>query len=440
MKSIILLLITVITIFASDTITVMRSEFEKSGDKIGILLVGAKAGSPITGPDEHYFSYVPSNGVLKMADTIADVRGEVTESNFDITDTNNNLVHIKVVDGFDYIVSQNVNKKIISEYQTGELPDTNGNWAAYNNLWGANKNGVSTDDYRIAMMVNDSLPNGGWILWDVPGKATDYGNASVWNYTNFLFGARANQRDSLDNFPYQLDSIEEFTINFDYNEVIGDDQFKVALNMFFTDTNKIAPFNMNSGDFFFVLDQKGTWIPKDTVVIEDTVMWGEHFQILYNNNSGYEKRRVIVKDNGRVTKGTIDMKYFFNRFASKGMLNTKQYLPNFQFGVEVTDGFGAIHINNLSARIKKIGEEMYTKSPLRLAIKSNIVVKHNHIAITNRDGFSKLRIYTVKGELVYNRDIGTKKNIDINKNILSAGSYILELKGISSLTKKITIE
>ena len=441
MRKLICLLTLTTTIWASDTLIVMRSEFEKAGDKIDTLLVGAKAGKPLTGPDAHYFSYVPSNGVLKIADTIADIKGEVTESNFDITDTNGELIHVKVVDGFDYILAQNSDKKIITEHQTGELPDTNGNWAAYNNLWGANKNGVSTDDYRIAMIVDDSLPNGGWIVWDVPGKSTNYGSASVWNYSNFLFGARANQRDSLGDFPYLLDSIEEFTVDFDYDEVVGDDQFKVALNMFFTDTNAIAPLSMNSGDFFFVLDQKGTWIPGyDVVVVDDTLMWGEHFQLLYDNNNGYERRRVIVKDNGRVKSGTIDMNYFFNRFASEGMMNMQQYFPNFQFGVEVTDGFGAIHINHLSATIKKKGGATSITKSLIEPTTSSISVKNRHISIANNDNFSTLAIYSLRGQLVYRKDISGQKNIDLNKGLFSSGSYIFKLVGTRSVSQKVVIE
>ena len=38
----------------------------------------------------------------------------------------------------------------------------------------------------------------------------------------------------------------------------------------------------------------------------------------------YERRRVIVKDGGRVQQGEIDILIFFNRFADDGMLKKEQ--------------------------------------------------------------------------------------------------------------------
>ena len=428
------------TLGATDT-TLLRSEFEKVGSTVGII-EGVE--NIVTGENSHFYSVDKSTGKIKIAQEITDTMGVVTTHTVKFTKSSGDTVTVDIVDGYDYLLSKH-SGEIIEEHQGGvELPDTLGSWAAYNNLWG-DGNAVVGQDYRIAILISDSLPNGSSIVWDTPSSAKDFEGSSVWCYTNFMFGARKNNREVVEGFPFSIDSLDSLYLDFDYSEVVGDDQFKVALNMFLTDTNSIAPMNQNRGDFFFVLDQKGTWIPRyDTTIVEDTTILTKPFTLLYDtliqNGGLYERRRVIIKDNQRLLSGNIDLLYYFNRFAEGGMLKKSQYIPNIQFGVEVTSGFGAIKINTLSITKKMIGSVAISNS--LLSERELKITQSGHtLNIKTAQEFKRVSLYSPTGKLILTRDIlEGDKEVKLNTQNIAKGDYILKLNGAVSLSKIIIIK
>ena len=422
----------------SDSLLFMRTEYDAVGHFIGTV----EGGTALSGDDANFFTIDPSTGKITTTQIIPDEFGVIHEQHI-VVATPKGDVAVTIVDGLDYLVSKHTGR-VITDHQTGAISDTLGEWASYNNLWG-DGTAIPNQDYRIVMLVSDSMPNGSSIVWDTPGSAKDFSGSSVWNYTNFMFGARQNQRPDLEGFPFCIDSLEELKITFDYTPIIGDDQFKVALNMFLTDDNEIVPMSKNRGDFFFVLDQKGRWIPPyDSVVVEDTAILGEQFTLLYDtltqNGGVYERRRVIVKNDGRVQNGEIDILSYFNRFAEEGMLKKEQSIPNIQFGVEVTSGFGAITVHHLS--IDKIMKNPTTVAlPLQMVPKQiQILQRGNTILLSNTQNFNMVSLYSLNGREIYRQNIGSTESYQINSSNLAQGSYILKMSGTTSFIQKIVIK
>lgn len=343
----VLLLLLIATITTAD-ILLLRSEYEKVGYELGTL----PAHTILNGNEQGYFD-LDSNGLLTIAKEIPDTFNVLTNNFLRVTD-GTDTIDVTIADGYDFILL-NHRGTILNKHQ--EI-DTLGEWTAYNNLWG-DGTAEPEKEYRTAILLNDSLPQEVTFLWDTPGAAKDFGGSSVWSYTNLMFGNRYGLRDDLAGFPFKIDDLTELTMDFNYKPLIGDDQWKVALNMFLTDSDTLSPFSENRGDFFMVFDQKGTWIPPypDTV-IADTTLLEKPFTFLYKNDeSGYEWRRIIIKDNNRLQQGSLDLLSLFNRFAAEGKLKKEQSIPNIQFGVEVTSGWGGIQVQQLSINKKMKGTE-----------------------------------------------------------------------------------
>jgi hypothetical protein len=318
----------------ADTL-LLRTEYEQPGHVLGTI----PAGSIVNG--NTLFSLLDS--VLTMTQSVPDTFGRVRYDSLTVSNGSDTFA-VVVADGYDYIVQQHDGAVLSGHGDTA----SRGEWAAHNNLWG-DGTAVPDRDYRCAILLSDSLPEGCTFVWDTPGPASAFGGASVWCYTNMLYGNRYRTREDLADFPFKVHDLQELVLTFDYTAVFGDDRWKTALNMFFTDVDTLAPFSSNRGDFFMVFDQVGTWVPPypDTLV-GDTLILGAPCVMLYRTDStGYEWRRVIVKDNARIERGAVDLLSLFRRFADQGFLDTSQSIANVQFGVEVTAGFGAVTVNSL---------------------------------------------------------------------------------------------
>lgn len=337
MKTILLLLLSTIMLNANTLL--LRSEYEKVGYTLGTI----PATTILSGNEEGYYS-LNSSGILSVAKEIPDTFDILTSHTLQVRDGSETFA-VTIADGYDYM-KLNHTGTILNTHQA---IDTLGDWTAYNNLWG-DGTAVPEQDYRTAILIGDALPNKVTFLWDTPGPAKDFSGSSVWSYTNLMFGNRYGLRDDLVGFPFTIKDLTELTMNFKYRPIIGDDQWKVAMNMFLTDSDTLSPFSDNRGDFFMVFDQKGTWVPPypDTV-ITDTILLEKPFTFLYKSDaSGYEWRRVIITDNARLQEGTLDLLSLFNRFAQEGKLKKQQSIPNIQFGIEVTSGWGGIQVETLS--------------------------------------------------------------------------------------------
>lgn len=424
MKNLFLLLLS--TVICADTL-LLRTEFDSVGYELGTL----PAHTILNGNEQGHF-HLNSSGLLTIAKEIPDTFNILTTHFLEVTN-GTDTINVTISDGYDYLLL-NHNGTVLNKHQ--EI-DTLGDWTAYNNLWG-DGSAEPERDYRTAILLHDSLPQEATFLWDTPGPAKAFGGSSVWSYTNLMFGNRYGLREDLEGFPFKIDELTELTLDFHYKPIIGDDQWKVALNMFLTDSDTLAPFNENRGDFFMVFDQKGTWIPPypDTL-ITDTTLLDNPFMFLYkNDNTGYEWRRIIIKNHARLQQGSLDLLSLFNRFAQEGKLKKSQSIPNIQFGIEVTSGWGAVQVQQL-AMTKKV------KGTATTLTQSSS--KHT-IEVSGVKGGIKLQLdnpHTVQILSVTGRSLLEKKNFTagIVGTELPQGLYILRVVGQKGWTqRKISIQ
>lgn len=331
-------------------VLVLRSEYESVGDLIyniddseeGNLNYSIEEGS-----FNAFFSLNTSTGELIIQNEIEDQFNQIDTKELTIK-IGNTCYDLTIKDAFDYYLSNLPNDAVVLDEHNQFTIDEDTKWTAINNLWGRG-NAIPNQDFRIATIHYPNLPNGTVLIWDVPSKASDFGGASVWCYNNVFWGNRKNRREDLSGFPFQIQPITNLKLNFDIEQLFGNDQFKIAMNMFMTDESELTNFSNNDGDFFFVFDQKDTFIPNYSNTLPDITIGGKPFAVRYdlNPNDGYERRRVIVKGNEKLLSGTLDILAMFNMFIDEGFLNELQYIYHLQFGVEVTSGWGAIQFNQL---------------------------------------------------------------------------------------------
>ena len=335
---------------------VLRSEFEASGDLIYDIVdtsEGSKTYTIKSGNSNNYYSLNNSTGEIKIQNPIPDLLNVVHEDILIIA-IDNNAYEITILDAFDYYLTTVASNTVVLQNHNDKTIGTNTEWTALNNLWGKGDAAPNTD-FRIATIHNPSLPNGAVLIWDVPSKASDYNGAAVWCYNNIFWGNRKNVREDLNNFPFQIQAIKALSLNFKFEQLFGNDQFKIAMNMFMTDESELTNFSKNDGDFFFVFDQKETFIPNYSHSLPDITIDNKKFAVRYdiNTTTNYERRRVIIKDNKQYLSGSLDINALFNMFIEEDFLNPLQYIYHIQFGVEVTTGWGAVKFNELEINFTK---------------------------------------------------------------------------------------
>lgn len=341
-----------------DTI-VMRSEYEKVGDEIINLNdfnEGSSTYSITNGNSNNYYSIDVNTGILTIQNTINDVADIVHQDDLNIA-IGNNLYNVTIVDGYDYFITNNPTYTVLEDYQA-TVEEAGNPYTPYNNTWG-DGSAVNGVDYRMATLVHPDNPNKTIFIWDTPSKAADFGGASVWCYTSIIWGARYNLREDVEGFPIRVGDINALDMDFDFEQLYGTQDFKIAMNQFFTEENYIAPFNENDGDFFMVFDQNGTWVPPYDDYIKDTLIDGNEFVLLHdstgtiqnNTPEGYQLRRAIIKNNDTYLKGSLDLATIYNEFTSRGFLDKDMYFPNIQIGIEVTEGWGAMRVNEWNMRL-----------------------------------------------------------------------------------------
>lgn len=351
-------------LFAQSDTLVFRTEYEELNDVIYDVNDPSEDGttsiySIISGNDEEYYKINNKTGKIKIQNIIPDKFDEVQMSILEIN-ANGTKYTVRIADGYDYFI-QNLDASytVLSEHNETYVDD-NSEWTASNNLWGKGT-AIPNVDFRISTIYKNSLDDDGKVifLWDVPHGADAlnengdpiFGGASVWSYTNVFWGNRKNVREDLLDFPFQIKQITDLWLDFDFEQLFGNNEFKIAMNMFMTNESYLTNFNKNIGDFFFVFDQKGTYLPPYPISMPDIEIAGSDFAVLYDPDSrgdspdGYERRRVIIKDDNKYMKGKLDIKDLFDMFSNEGYINTDQYIYHIQLGLEITDGFGAVKFN-----------------------------------------------------------------------------------------------
>ena len=125
------------------------------------------------------------------------------------------------------------------------------------------------------------------------------------------------------------------------------------MNIFTYDESHLASLGKSDGDFFFIFDQVGLYIPPYPYSLPNIKIMGKPFAVRYDDGRvNRQRRRVIVKNNESLMSGKIDLKYLFDMFMKKNYLNLLQYIQNIQLGIEVYSGYGAIKLNQFDINLK----------------------------------------------------------------------------------------
>lgn len=297
---------------------VHRSEYETVGDQMYDLNdpnEGTIIYSILAGNTDGFYAIDATNGKITIATEISDTFNAVHSDTLTI-DAGGTFYLIEIVDGYDYFMNNLPSAYSVLSGHNDLYIDATTEWTVLNNLWGKGT-AIPNVDFRIATVHKQSLPDTTFLVWDAPGPASSFGGSSVWNYNQVFWGNRKNTREDLLNFPFKINTLNRLDLEFDFEQLFGNDQFKIAMNMFMTDEPYLTNFSNNDGDFFFVFDQKGTWIPPYPYSLPDTTILGKTFALRYDdmlNGKFYERRRVIIKDNKKLMSGTLDVKNLFDRF------------------------------------------------------------------------------------------------------------------------------
>ena len=263
------------------------------------------------------------------------------------------VYNVKIVDGFDYFVNNLPETyNVLSDYDE-KFIDLHSEWSVCNTLWGKGE-AVPNVDFRIATIHKNRMPDTCILIWDVPCPAEDYGGASVWCYNNVMWGNKGGVREDLPNFPFQIKNIKNLILDFSFDQIFGNNQFKIAMNLYTFDESNFAGYGKSDGDFFFVFDQINQWIPKYPYSLPDIQIMGKTFALRYDDYKDgkiRERRRVIIKDGERLMKGKLDIKSLFDIFINQNYMNPSQYIQNIQLGIEVTSGFGAVRFNKFNIKM-----------------------------------------------------------------------------------------
>lgn len=328
-------------------IVALRSEYEAVGDviyDINDLKEGSISYSIISGNENNHYTINSSSGIISIAVTIPDATPGVTKHTLKISAGRNNYT-IVVADGLDYTVQNLSGTYSVLDEDNEAFVDPSSQWTAINNLWGKGT-AVPNVNFRIVTLHKTNLPDSIIFLWDVPGNASMYGGDAVWCYVNSFWGNRKNIRENLTGFPFRIGSLSNLKLDFDFQKLYGNEEYKIALNAFLTDESELSPFSANDGDFFFVFDQRGNYVPPYPVSLPDTMIEGKNFVRRYKTDAtGYEWRRVIIKDGERYLSGSLDFKKVLGGFMDKGYIKSQQYIYHLQLGLEITKGFGGMRFN-----------------------------------------------------------------------------------------------
>jgi len=423
----VLLLITITSIKAQTETIVFRSEYEKTGDVI-YDINHPNEGSivyEITSGNEHLYYQINSNsGIITINNIIPDVFNEIHSDILQVS-ASGTYYSIEIVDGYDYFIENlDPSYKVLDMHnQTFTYP--NSEWTAFNNLWGKGT-AIANEDFRMATIYKEDSHKETIFLWDTPSSAKEYDGKAVWNYFNIFWGNRWNERDDLDRFPFKINSLSSLNLDFDFEQLFGNEEYKIAMNMFLTDEPELSPFSANDGDFFFVFDQKGTWIPDYPFQLTDTNINGKTFAWLYddelNPGDGYQRRRVIIKDNEKLLSGNLDIKQQFDRFIAADYIDPEQSIFHIQLGVEVTSGYGAVRFNQ--AEITMQQAVMSVNEVFSNTFKIYPNPASNFIHIKSPHPIQQVQLFSTLGKLVY-QNYNFKKSINLSN--YSKGIYFLKV-------------
>ena len=83
------------------------------------------------------------------------------------------------------------------------------------------------------------------------------------------------------------------------------------MNLFTFDEPYLIGYCRSEGDFFFVFDQAGSYLPPYRYILPDIEIMGKSFSVRYNdkeNGKPRQMRRIIVKDNEKLIEGKLNLK------------------------------------------------------------------------------------------------------------------------------------
>lgn len=412
---------------------ILRSEYEAIGDEI-IDLNHTYEGTQsyhLSASSNHY-TIDPITGIISISTEIADVKNSVQ---LDVLTVTNGLTtyNISVVDAYDYFIAQHPEYTVLEDHQ--EIIAKDGSpYTPYNNIWGKGSavNGV---DFRMSMLVQPDKIDSTVYIWDTPSKANAFGGSSVWSYQNLFWGERYNLRENIGGFPIKINNISHLTMNFNYEQLFGTETYKVALNHFLNEEDYLAPFTENDGDFFIVFNQLGNYVPPYQDHLTDTLIGGKEYVLLHDSTGtiqtnipeGYQLRRAIIKNGQQFTNGALDLLALYKSFSSRGFLDEELYFSHIQFGIEITEGWGAVRMNQFNMDYQpKLITNTYKNQENNIKIFPNPSTEK--IFITGIDNGEDYQLKNILGESVKSSQYN---NNGIYVNGLSKGIYFLIIEGTS---------
>ncbi|RXP44538.1 T9SS C-terminal target domain-containing protein [Lutibacter sp. HS1-25] len=419
---ILLVFIPILNLKAQTMALVFRSEYEKIGDVIYDIndsQEGSVTYSITSGNNNSYYTINQSTGVIKINNIIPDTYNVIHTDILQINASATNYT-IEIVDGYDYTIQNLDSSYQILDLHNESYINSANDWTVLNNLWGRGT-AVPNVDFRMATIYKTNAPESTIFLWDTPSKANAYGGASVWSYVNVFWGNRKNIREDLSSFPFQISSLESLSLDFDFEHLFGTEEYKIAMNMFLTDESYLTNFSKNDGDFFFVFDQNGTWIPPYPYTLPDTQILGKPFAWLYDIQDNYEWRRVIIKDNNKLLNGSLNIKNLFDRFQAEGYINPNQYIYHIQLGIEITQGYGAVRFNKaaISMTQKSLSTEYLDLQ--KIEIYPNPV--QNTLQINSSKELLKIEVFNILGQKMLSKE--NSDTIDVSS--LNKGIYLAKI-------------
>jgi lysophospholipase L1-like esterase len=339
----------------------LRSEYEDINDVVLDIddeLEGRQTYNIISGNEANYYSINSVSGIVSIAKPIPDVVDDVHHDLLVVT-IGTTTYNLTIVDGFDYFISENPEYTVLNSHQD-IVNETGNEYTPYNNIWGKGS-AINRVDFRMATLVHHDNPDSTVFIWDTPSKASEFGGPSVWSYQNIFWGERYNLREGIGGFPVKIGDIASFEMEFNYEQLFGTETYKVALNHFLNQENYISPFTENDGDLFMVFDQVGNYVPAYANHLNDTVIGAQEYILLHdstgniqnNTPEGYQLRRAIIKNDGQFKKGVLNLKSLYNSFSSRGFLDQELYFSHIQFGIEITEGWGAVRVNKFNMNLEK---------------------------------------------------------------------------------------
>jgi hypothetical protein len=235
------------------------------------------------------------------------------------------------------------NFALISKLEGPAQYATNNGWVVTNNTWNSGELTYGKDYTIKASYDANAITTGTTFSWDYPPP--QYSWTKVLAYPSIEFGfdtykdSAGTSYDPAFVLPQQLSNLTAMTASFDVTNGGDTGGFDTSFDIWLTkQTNGIWSDVTNEVMIWVHRGEMGTWGDK-----VGTYTDGNYTATIYH--TGTYTALVPDKD---YDAGTIDVKDVLNKLTSMGILSSKEYLNQIDFGSEPWRGKGSLTVNSLS--------------------------------------------------------------------------------------------